>query len=84
MALQDGAHPALQTMALGHSVYSKDPRQTGLPDDAQQSTGADGIVERNRNRNGCPLCPLLHDTVTAALARREETVLFANLANLQA
>lgn len=49
-----------------------------------QRASSDGIVKRNRNRDGRALCPLLHDAVTAALADREETMLFENLADLQA
>jgi hypothetical protein len=42
------------------------------------------MVKRNRNRDGRPLYPFLHDAMTAALADREETVLFENLADLHA
>jgi hypothetical protein len=41
-------------------------------------------MQRNRNRDGRPLGPFLHDAMTAVLADREEAVLFENLADLQA
>ena len=65
-------------------LFEKRPRQAGLSDYARQSACSDGVVKRNRNRDGRRLRPLLHDAMTAALADREETMLLENLADLQA
>lgn len=65
------------------SLFEKRPRQPGLSDYARKRTGSDGIVKRNWYRDARALCPLLHDPVTAALADREESILFENLADLQ-
>jgi hypothetical protein len=65
-------------------LLEKGPRQTGLSNDAQQRACSNGVVKRDRDRDGRTFCPLLHHKVTTALADRDEAMLFENLADLPA
>jgi hypothetical protein len=53
-----------------------------LANDALEGTAPEGIVERHRDGYGGVLSSQLHDSVTAALAHRDKSVFFENLAGL--
>lgn len=55
-----------------------------MADDALQSAAPEGIVERDGNRNGCPLLLKLHDPMASALTDCYKTVPFKNPANFGA
>ena len=58
-------------------------RKFRLPDDAQQRTTPNRIMEGNRHSYRRPFRPLLHNFVATPLADCNKSMAFENLANLR-
>ena len=72
---------ATRWLFLRLKQYLCEPR---LADNARQRTAPNRIMKRNRNGYGCPLNPLLHNLMTAALTDGKESMVFENMADFRA